>query len=66
MDRSGSTILAYSEDRTPIHIMVLDLELVDHIAKHVDLTPFLKGYAMADVDAAGQLILGDVLPDQAF
>ena len=66
MDKTGSTILAYSEGRSPIHFMILDPELVDSTAEHVGLTRFTKGYAMAEVDAAGQLHLGDVLPDQAF
>ena len=66
MDATGESIFIYSEDRETVHAQSFDPEFVGIISEALGMMPLTKKYAMAEINDAGEIAIGDELSPQPF
>lgn len=66
IDATGSGVLIYSKDRKTVNAQSFDPEFVGIISDTLGLMPLTKKYAMAEINSAGEIAIGEELPPQPF
>ncbi len=63
-DISGGEVLVYNEDRSTF--IPLSGSFAKTVYEALNLEPLSKCFAIAEIDGEGQLLVGNIYPDQSW